>query len=184
MYVRLGRYGINGLMILIVWSVWGFYTLPQSGQIIKDYWQITVTMVFGSIIAGATSEGGGAIAFPVFTKLLHIAPMDAKVFSLVIQSVGMLAASITIIVLRIQVLWWVIFWVSLGGFCGVTVGLFVADWIPAEFIRMLFTIMAVSLALTLAFLSTRLTHNRRLMPILHYKEIFIFIGVGSIGGFI
>jgi len=183
-YVRLGRYGINGLFILIVWSGWLLYTLPDSWQVIANYWQVTLTMVLGSIVAGATSEGGGAIAFPVFTKLLHIAPLDAKVFSLAIQSVGMLAASITIIMLRIQVLWRVILWVSLGGFCGLTMGLFVAALIPAEFIRMLFTMMAVSLALTLAFLNTGLPHNRMLIPVLYYKEVLILIGVGGVGGFI
>jgi len=183
-YVSLKRYGINGLFILIVWSGWLLYTLPNSWQIIADYWQVTLTMIFGSIVAGATSEGGGAIAFPVFTKLLHIAPLDAKVFSLAIQSMGMLAASITIIMMRIQVLWWVIIWVSLGGFCGLTMGLLMASLIPAEFIRMLFTMMAVSLALTLAFLNADLTHKRVLMPVLHYKEVFILVSVGGVGGLI
>jgi len=182
--VRLERYGVNGLFVLIIWSGWLLYTLPHSWQVIEDYWQVTLTMVFGSIVAGATSEGGGAIAFPVFTKLLHIAPLDAKVFSLAIQSVGMLAASMTIVMLRIQVLWWVIFWVSLGGFCGLTIGLLVAHLIAAEFIRMLFTMMAVSLALTLAFLDTGLQCNRVLMPVFSYKEVLILIGVGVVGGLI
>ncbi|MFL6307311.1 MAG: hypothetical protein ACJ72H_27575 [Candidatus Sulfotelmatobacter sp.] len=34
--------------------------------------RVAVTMIFGSLVGGGTSEGGGAIAFPVFTKLLHI----------------------------------------------------------------------------------------------------------------
>jgi hypothetical protein len=54
-----------------------------------------VRLSFGSMIAGGTSLGGGAVAFPVFTKVLHITPYDAKVFSLAIQSVGMSAASLT-----------------------------------------------------------------------------------------
>ncbi|WP_428356321.1 hypothetical protein [Methyloprofundus sp.] len=93
---------VSLLVAVTVWGTWLFYTYPESWQIIHNYWQVSVTMVFGSIIAGATSEGGGAIAFPVFTKVLHIPPADAKVFSLAIQSVGMVAA--TVAIMRLQLL--------------------------------------------------------------------------------
>ncbi|KAI6226112.1 hypothetical protein M3Y99_01327500 [Aphelenchoides fujianensis] len=49
-------------------------------------WQMPVTMIFGA--SGATSEGGGAVAFPVMTLLLHIEPRIARDFSLMIQSCG------------------------------------------------------------------------------------------------
>ena len=35
-----------------------------------------------------TSEGGGAVAFPVMTLLLKISPTIARDFSLMVQSVG------------------------------------------------------------------------------------------------
>ncbi len=70
---------------------------PFPFAYIQNHWEISLTMVFGSLIAGATSEGGGAVAFPVFTKLLHISPQEATVFSLAIQSVGMTAASIVFV---------------------------------------------------------------------------------------
>ncbi|GAW85274.1 hypothetical protein bplSymb_SCF00502P012 [Bathymodiolus platifrons methanotrophic gill symbiont] len=105
-------YIVSLLLTVIVWGSWLFYTYPDSLQVIQNYWQVSVTMIFGSIIAGATSEGGGAIAFPIFTKVLQISPADAKVFSLAIQSVGMVAASIAIIMMRVQVLWRVIVWVE------------------------------------------------------------------------
>ena len=35
-----------------------------------------------------TSEGGGAVAFPVMTLLLKIKPTIARDFSLMVQSVG------------------------------------------------------------------------------------------------
>ena len=35
-----------------------------------------------------TSEGGGAVAFPVMTLLLEIKPEVARDFSLMVQSVG------------------------------------------------------------------------------------------------
>ena len=105
------KYSVSIVLALGVWSVWGLYTYPDSWSVIYHHWQVSVTMIFGSIIAGATSEGGGAIAFPVFTKVLHIPASDAKVFSLAIQSVGMVAASIAILMMRVKVLWSVIGWV-------------------------------------------------------------------------
>ena len=54
-------------------------------------------MCLGSFIAGATSEGGGAIAYPVMTLgPWKIAPLIARDFSLMIQSVGMIAAGVSI----------------------------------------------------------------------------------------
>ena len=49
-----------------------------------------------------TSEGGGAVAFPVMTLALSIEPTVARDFSMMIQSVGMSAASFTILFMRIQ----------------------------------------------------------------------------------
>jgi hypothetical protein len=39
-------------------------------------------------VAGATSEGGGAVAFPVMTLALKIKPAIARDFSLMTQSCG------------------------------------------------------------------------------------------------
>jgi len=39
-------------------------------------------------ILGMTSEGGGAVAFPVMTLALQIPPAIARDFSLMIQSCG------------------------------------------------------------------------------------------------
>ena len=59
---------------------------------VAGYWA-SITMVFGSMIAGATSVGGGAVAFPVFTLALGVTPLVARDFSLMIQTVGALRCS-------------------------------------------------------------------------------------------
>jgi hypothetical protein len=40
------------------------------------------------MLIGMTSEGGGAVAFPVMTLALSISPAVARDFSLMIQSCG------------------------------------------------------------------------------------------------
>jgi len=173
----------NFVLTLIVWILWYSYTSPNSYLVIKQHWPITLTMVFGSFIAGATSEGGGAIAFPVFTKILHIPPLDAKVFSLAIQSVGMMAATLTIVVLRIAVEWRVIIYASFGGVVGVIVGaMFIAPLIPSGLLKMLFTAMIVSFALTLFILNWRLRLYNKAIPVFGQREKWVIFCAGVIGG--
>lgn len=168
-----------------VWAGWFLYTWPDSYQVIEQHWQVSVTMIFGSFIAGATSEGGGAIAFPVFTKLLQISPGDARVFSLAIQSVGMVAASVAILMMRINVLWPVIGWVSLGGIPGFIIGsVFLANLVPSDFIRMLFTMMAVSLAFSLSYLNTGFRLGNTRISKTGKKEVTLLLLVGMLGGIV
>ena len=93
----------NLLLALFIWTVWLFLGGLNALHHLLIDWKVALTMVFGSMVGGGTSEGGGAIAFPIFTKLLHIAPSDARNFSLAIQSVGMGAASLSILYLRVPI---------------------------------------------------------------------------------
>jgi len=174
---------VNLVFTVIVWVVWYVYTHPDSLSILQHNWPITLTMTLGSIIAGATSEGGGAIAFPVFTKILHIQPQDAKVFSLAIQSVGMTAATLTIIVMRVTVSWRFILWASLGGLFGVYIGsVMIAQLLPAALLKMLFTAMIVSFAIALVLLNWRSRSYNHRLPVLHWREKILIVFTGFVGG--
>jgi len=170
-----------------VWVVWiSFLGVEQAISLIKEFWQVSVTMVFGSFIAGATSEGGGAVAFPVFTKLLNVNPFDAKVFSLAIQSVGMTAATLVIIKMRIPVEWRVVIWASLGGVFGIIISsLYVAPYLSPVMIKMAFTVLVSSFALTLFVLNQnkiRLVNDE--LPEKGIRVCLILLLVGFIGGLV
>ncbi len=171
-------------LIIAVWCIWGFYL--TEGEIwftIKRHWQVSVTMLFGSFVAGATSEGGGAVAFPVFTKLLHIDPQDAKVFSLAIQSIGMTSASLFIVLSRIPVEWRVIRWASLGGIAGIILGSAVlAPIIPPAVTKMLFTVIVSSFVVTLVALNRGIQLRHQQLPLLGLIERILLILFGFIGG--
>lgn len=171
------------LLVLSVWSIWCYVTFPYSVEIIADNWPVTVTMIFGSFIAGATSEGGGAIAFPVFTKVLNISPLDAKVFSLAIQSVGMMAATFTIIVMRIRVEWRIVLWASIGGLLGVYIGsVFIAPLLLPNLLKMLFTAMISSFSLTLFLVNWKLRSYNESLPFVNSREQLILMLTGVFGG--
>ena len=174
----------DAILAMIVWTIWFYLAGPHPWIYIQEYWQISVTMIFGSLIAGATSEGGGAVAFPVFTKLLHINPIDAKVFSLAIQSIGMTAASLVIVYLGIKVEWRVILWASLGGALGIIPSsIWLAPLLPPPVLKMSFTAMITSFAITLFVLNRRqerLCHHD--LPWVGKREQIILVAAGFLGG--
>jgi uncharacterized membrane protein YfcA len=57
-------------------------------QYFPDHYAMSVTMIIGAFIGGATSEGGGAVAFPVMTLALALEPRVARDFVYVSQSTG------------------------------------------------------------------------------------------------
>ena len=65
-----------------------------------------------------TSEGGGAVAFPVMTLVFSIKPAIARDFSLMIQSAGMSAAAFTIYFMKVQLEWHSLILCTLGGLGG------------------------------------------------------------------
>ena len=98
-FLRMAR--VNLLLGGVVFVAWLVLGGDRSLQAVVDHWQVSLTMVLGSLVGGGTSEGGGAVAFPVLTKVLAVPADQARLFSFAIQSVGMTAASITIIANRV-----------------------------------------------------------------------------------
>ena len=86
-------------------------------------WYMSVTMVLGSMVAGATSEGGAAVAFPVMTLMFGINPAVARDFSFMIQSIGMSCAAFTILFMGVLVEWKALLYTTLGGVAGIVFGL-------------------------------------------------------------
>ena len=93
---------------------------------------LSITMIFGATVAGMTSEGGGAVAFPVMTLALGIAPSVARDFSLMIQSCGMTAAAFTIFWMRIKLEKHSLIFCSTGAFAGMILGKMGQVWVRSE----------------------------------------------------
>ncbi len=171
------------IMILGCWFLWYQHTEPNSLVLLKTNWPVSLTMIFGSFIAGATSEGGGAVAFPVFTKLLDISPNSAKIFSLAIQSVGMSMASLMILLLRVKVQWKMLLWASIGGVPGIFLSIsMLSPLIAPEEIKMSFTAMVSSFAVTLAILRLRGRSYNEDLHTFSATEKIILLLAGFVGG--
>jgi uncharacterized membrane protein YfcA len=175
---------VNLTIALFVWAVWLVFGGKLAIHHLYADWKIALTMVFGSLVGGGTSEGGGAIAFPIFTKLLHIAPYDARNFSLAIQSVGMGSASLSILYLRIPIERRALLYAGIPGVLGVVLGAyFVAPLIPPVIVRTSFTVLVTSLGVALLLVNREKLVLRNLsMPIFAAREKSALIAAGFLGG--
>ena len=179
---------ISLLIALIVWtfllvSLGPFWVI---GNMVQN-WEISLTMVFGSTIAGGTSLGGGAVAFPVLTKVLSVPPHQAKVFALAIQTIGMGAASITIIAMKTKLDWRLIRWTSLGGIPGIYISaIYLSPILPANLIKISFSMMISSFATIFIFLLLFKNEDNYDYKIVIQKnrQKIIFLAIGFTGGII
>ncbi len=171
------------LVIAIVWAVFGGRNAIY--HLLID-WKIGLTMLFGSIVGGGTSQGGGAVAFPIFTKLLQIAPQEARNFSLAIQSVGMGAASLSILYLRIPIERRALLYAGVPAIAGVIFGaIWIAAVIPAIIVRTSFTVLVTSIGIAILLLNRDGGEIRnRQLPWLGGQERIILITAGFLGGIV
>lgn len=144
--VRTGRR--KGLLVSVaVVAVW-VPMIIATGQVarVMDNGSAAVTMIFGSFVAGSTPQGGGAVAFPVFTKLLRVSASDARTFSLCIQAVGMGSAALAIWLTRRPVDTRAIRVTvpsAVGGFLAGS-WLFAAATPPAPYVKVAFTLIVAA----------------------------------------
>jgi uncharacterized membrane protein YfcA len=164
----------------IVWVVWWSYMISTensfdaftgiTGSLEKPRWLISITMVFGALVAGATSEGGAAIAFPVLTLTMGVAPAVARDFSYLIQSVGMTSAAFAIVFMGVKVEWKSLIWCTLGGIGGTVLGLeLVAPELTPPFNKMYFVSIWAAFAFSL-FWMNRLKDIRKVTTIENWDE--------------
>ena len=128
-YRRTISFLIPGSIVYIIW--WTYMIVYDDfhlfhklyGESGIPHYYMTITMLFGSMIAGATSEGGASVAFPIMTLVFGITPTIAVDFSFMIQSVGMTAAVFTILMMRVRIEKNALIYTSIGGIFGIIIGL-------------------------------------------------------------
>lgn len=170
-------------LLAVVYVFWFSYMIiANRWELFQEYWPVSLTMTLGSFVAGATAEGGAAVAFPVFTKVLQIPSGDARTFGLMIQSVGMTMAGVMIYAQRVKTLPRVIGWVSLGGIFGQIIGTYMFT-IPNPYPKILFTFIATAFGVAM-FISRWLIHwePRSELPGWNNRYRALFFISGVLGG--
>ncbi|TMS35598.1 hypothetical protein L596_002966 [Steinernema carpocapsae] len=155
-------------------------TLP----LYSTHWQMPLTMIFGATVAGMTSEGGGAVAFPVMTFVLKIDPKTARDFSLMIQTVGMSMSLFVIIFMRIQIEWRAIIMATFGAIPGVVIGFTFFDPLFTPAVKkMMFVSIWCSFAIALWILNRQKKRptNVVIQNFCLWKAFVLFL-TGFVGG--
>lgn len=170
-------------LLAVVYVAWFAYMEgADRWEVLRQHWPISMTMTVGSFVAGATAEGGAAVAFPVFTKVLQIPSPEARTFGLMIQAVGMTMASVVILTRRIKILPRVVVWVSLGGILGQVIGTYLVT-IPAPYPRILFTFVSSAFGATMALSRWYLNASPRVrLPSWDGRYRLFFLAIGVLGG--
>ena len=170
------------LLAIIYISWFSYMILANRWELFQEYWPVSLTMTLGSFVAGATAEGGAAVAFPVFTKVLHIPSSDARTFGLMIQAVGMTMAGVMIYAQRVRTLPKVITWVSIGGIFGQLIGTYLFT-IPNPYPKILFTFIATAFGVAM-IISRWFIHwePRSELPAWDNRHRALFLLVGVLGG--
>lgn len=178
------------ILVVLLLSGWFVYILQSEKSFAEIYafaWPMALTMVVGSFVAGATAEGGGAIAFPVMTLLLNIAPTEARIFSLGCQCFGMTSASATIISRNIPFVVKAILPVSISGIAGFIVSdLFLVDRIPGTLTKLFFVSLWISFGIALWSINRKNQNiKRKNLPEFVSQKSILFLSIaGLIGGMV
>lgn len=171
--------------IVVIISIWLNYMHRHDAWVLfKDYWFMSLTMAFGSFIAGASAEGGGAVAFPVMTLIFKIPAEVARNFGLAIQSLGMTMASLLIFARGIKVEHNYLWLTSAGGALGIFLGTwYLVPVIPGPFAKMLFVTFWLSFGLVLFYVNEIYKRNTvDALPHFTAFEKMTIVFVGIIGG--
>lgn len=138
-------------------------------------------MFFGAFMAGATAEGGGAFAFPIFTLFLKISPNVARDFSWLIQSVGMTCASLTIIARKQKFFKSAILFPFCGSLLSTPVAFYFAKFLKPIDIKFFF--VSLWIGFLYAYFLARKTPTSEREDLFHQNKTKLYLfGIGLFGG--
>jgi len=139
---------IPSIMVVCLWAA--YMVLTERFFLFAEHWPISLTMIGGGFMSGATSEGSGAVTFPVFTKVLKISPDIARHFAWIMQSVGMGTASIVILKSGIPFVPLAVILPAIMGFFGqVTATQYFYPYILPAYAKIIFTCLTFSFGVIL-----------------------------------
>lgn len=112
---------------------------------VRSHWPISLSMAFGSYIAGSTPMGGGTVGFPVLVLLFDLPGSLGRNFGLAVQSIGMVSASIYLLSARRPLAWSLLRPALIGSAIGTPLGAaFIAPHVPDLWIKLLFAVVWAS----------------------------------------
>ncbi|KAK5981305.1 hypothetical protein GCK32_005541 [Trichostrongylus colubriformis] len=189
--IRNRKYIAFTFPIIVMQTLWWFTAVRYDWlSLYETRWQMPLIMILGALVAGMTSEGGGAVAFPFMTLGLHIDPITARDFSLLMQSGfihardGMMCAMFVIVFMRVQIEQRAVLFGTIGSVPGLIIGFKYFDPLfDAAQKKMLFVSIWSSFAIALFILNSqkkRTTYKK--IPAFTQWKAMVLVATGFVGG--
>ncbi|MEZ6040271.1 MAG: sulfite exporter TauE/SafE family protein [Planctomycetaceae bacterium] len=168
------------LLFYLLWTT--LVTALRAWSVVAGHWPISLTMLFGSYVAGATPMGGGTVAFPVLVLVFDHPGSLGCHFALAIQSVGMVSASIYILSTRKPVIWPALKPTMFGSLVGTPIGTyFVAPIIPDLWVKLTFAVVWAAFGIMHLIKLRELVrmHRTNAIPPTSFRTVFFLVGVAG-----
>jgi uncharacterized membrane protein YfcA len=150
---------------------------------VRARWPIAAAMAGGSFVAGSSPVAGGTVGFPVLVYVFDHPARLGRDFSLAIQSIGMVSASIYILTRRRVVAWRVLRFALLGSALAMPAGYFwVAPRVGDAAVKALFSVVYASFGLLHLFRLREIVANRGASRAQFAADPAIGLATGLLGG--
>jgi uncharacterized membrane protein YfcA len=161
--------------------MFGFDLLPE----VMLQWPMALVMILGSLVAGSTPMGGGAVAFPFLVLWLKLPPDTGRNFSLTIQALGMTSAMIFILCRRVPILGRVLLWTMAGAAAGMLIGTVgIAPYLAANFVKLIFACVWMSFGILTVIRNREFCSMTGVLPMNGGAAMRTGLLVGLAGGII
>jgi len=152
-------------------------------SVVCERWPISLAMAGGSFVGGSSPVAGGTIGFPLLVYVFNQPASLGRTFSLAIQSIGMVSASIYILSRGRTIEWRVLRFALLGSAVAMPLGMcWVAPNVADSSVKILFSIVYASFGLLLLVRQQGIVANQGPSQTYFVTDPAIGFVVGALGG--
>lgn len=172
------------IWLCVFYAAWlGIVVIGDHWTTIAHHWQIAVAMAAGSYFAGSTPMGGGTVGFPILVLLLEQPARLGRDFSLAVQSIGMVSASIYILAARRPIEYRLLGWTMVGSLIVTPLSLvFIAPIINDLTIKLLFAVIWCSFGIMTIYKLREMVAAQGITRTSTSFDREIGLAIGAIGG--
>lgn len=176
--------GLFAVWLLAFYTAWmGIVVSAGFWPVVRAHWPISVAMAGGSFVAGSSPVAGGTVGFPVLVYIFDHPVRLGRDFSLAIQSIGMVSASIYILTRGRKVEWRILRFALVGTAVAMPLGMAcVAPNVADVLVKVLFSVVYASFGLLHLVRLRDIVANEGPSRTRFAVDPAIGLGVGVLGG--
>jgi uncharacterized protein len=176
--------GLFTAWLLVFYTAWvGIVITAGLWAVVRAHVPIAVAMAGGSFVAGSSPVAGGAVGFPVLVYLFDHPARLGRDFSLAIQSIGMVSASIYILTRGRKVEWRLLRFALVGAAVAMPLGITcIAPYVADVWVKVLFSVVYASFGLLHLARMGEIVANQGPSKTWFKADPVIGFAVGALGG--